>query len=107
MEENTILTIIVALIGLIGSGAIWDFFDKRAKAKDKIDNFINDDCRKRIEKLEELLEKAAKEKDTMRQEILKLSKLVSELSMKVKFLEEENNDLISGELVRPFKVKKN
>jgi len=105
--ENTVLTIIVTLLGLLGSGAAWKYYEKRAIAKDKIDNFINEDCRKRIEKLEQLLERSAKEKDNMRDEILKLSKLVSELSMKVRFLEEENKDLITGDIVRPNKVKKN
>lgn len=107
MEENTILTIIVTILGILGSGTAWKFYERRANAKDKVDNFINEDCRKRIEKLEQLLERSAKEKDNMRDEILKLSKLVSELSMKVKFLEEENNDLITGDIIRPHKVKKN
>lgn len=57
---------------------------------------MKDECRERIAKLEVLLEKSSKEKDEMRQEILKLTGEVSELRVKVDFLQKENDTLASN-----------
>jgi hypothetical protein len=55
--------------------------------KDKDDEFIRHDCKDRIAKLEALLQAAGKEKDEMRQTILKLTEQVAALSVKVDFLQ--------------------
>lgn len=57
---------------------------------------MKDECRERIAKLEVLLERSSKEKDDMRQEILKLTGEVSELRVKVDFLQKENDTLASN-----------
>jgi hypothetical protein len=54
--------------------------------KERDDEFIRHDCKDRIAKLEALLQAASKEKDEMRQTILKLTEQVSALTVKVEFL---------------------
>lgn len=93
MGTETIYTVIITALTLLGSASAWRFYDKRAVAKEKAENFMKDECRERIAKLEVLLEKSSKEKDDMRQEILKLTSQVSELRVKVEFLEKENKEL--------------
>lgn len=93
MGTETIYTVIITALTLLGSASAWRFYDKRAMAKEKAENFMKDECRERIAKLEVLLEKSSKEKDDMRQEILKLTSQVSELRVKVEFLEKENQEL--------------
>jgi hypothetical protein len=87
MDTNSIYTIFITIITVLGSASAWKFYEKRATIKERTDNFMKDECRERIAKLEVLLEKSAKEKDTMRDEILKLTANVSELRVKVEFLE--------------------
>ena len=93
MEVTSIYTAIITVVTVLGSASAWRFYEKRATAKEKSDNFMKDDCRERITKLEVLLEKSSVEKDQMRQEILKLTSQVSELRVKVEFLEKENKEL--------------
>lgn len=57
---------------------------------------MKDECRERIVKLEVLLERSSKEKDEMRQEILKLTGEVYELRVKVDFLQKENDTLAAN-----------
>jgi hypothetical protein len=55
--------------------------------KERDEEFIRHDCKDRIAKLEALLQAASKEKDEMRQTILKLTEQVAALSVKVDFLQ--------------------
>jgi len=58
------------------------------------EDYIKDDCARRIDRLEALLEKSSKEKDELREKILELTKDVAELTIKVKYLEMENKRLL-------------
>jgi TolA-binding protein len=93
MGTETIYTVIITALTLLGSASAWRYYDRRAMAKEKAENFMKDECRERIAKLEVLLEKSSKEKDDMREQILKLTSQVSELRVKVEFLEKENQEL--------------
>ena len=93
MEENTIATVLITAITVLGSASAWRFYEKREERKRTEDNFIREDCRDRIAKLEVLLLKSSEEKDQMRDTILKLVEQVSALTVKVQFLEEENKTL--------------
>ena len=64
--------------------------------KERDEEFIRHDCKDRITKLEALLQAASKEKDEMRQEILKLTSEVSELRVKVDFFQKENDNLAAN-----------
>lgn len=93
MDTNSIYTVLITVITVLGSASAWKYYEKRAMNKERTESFMKDECRERIAKLEVLLEKSAMEKDQMRGEILKLTSLVSELKVKIEFLERENNEL--------------
>jgi predicted nuclease with TOPRIM domain len=61
--------------------------------RERDDDFIRHDCKDRISKLEALLEDSSKEKDELRNLILKLTSEVAELRTKVDFLSQENTKL--------------
>ena len=63
-------------------------------SKERTENFMKDDCRERISKLELLLEKSSLEKNEMRDKILELTREVAELRVKVEFLEDKNKELL-------------
>ena len=100
MDSTTeILTIIG---GVLGTAGLWKFAEARMKlkAEQKKDEEKNsdgiqyrDDLKKRVTKLEELLSKSAKEKNELRDSVLKLTEEVSALRIKVEFLEKENERL--------------
>ena len=94
MEAQSIYAVLITLITVLGSAGAWRFYERRAEAKQADDDFIREDCTKRIDKLEKLLEKSSEEKDDMREKILELTKDLAELSIKVKYLEMENKRLL-------------
>jgi uncharacterized coiled-coil protein SlyX len=98
--ENIYSVLITAITILGGTGA-WRFYEKRAMARERDDEFIRHDCKDRIAKLEALLAQSSKEKDDLRNMVLALTKEVAALSVKVEYLTKENE-----ELQRKNKVKK-
>ena len=94
MHAESIYAVIITLITVLGSAGAWRYYEKRAQNKKEEDDFIKDDCAKRIDKLEALLEKSSAEKDELREKILDLTKDVAELTIKVKYLEMENKRLL-------------
>lgn len=93
MEATTIYTVLVTLITFIFSASAWKYYENRALNKERSENFLKDDCRERIMKMEILLERSSQEKEEMRSEILRLTAEVHELRVKVDFLEKENEGL--------------
>lgn len=96
MDTNSISTVLITAITVLGSARAWSYYEKRALLKERTDNYMKDDCRDRIVKLEQLLEKSSTEKDEMRSTILNLSSQVAELRVKVEYLESENDELIKA-----------
>jgi len=94
MQQDTIYTVLVTLVTVLGGGSAWRYYEKRAMRKERDEEFIRHDCKDRISKLEILLESSSKEKDEMRATILKLTEQVSALAVKVEFLQKENNELM-------------
>lgn len=94
MNMESIYAIIITLITVLGSAGAWRYYEKRAENKREEENYIKDDCNKRIDKLEDLLEKGSEEKDELRSKILDLTKSVAELTIKVRYLEMENKRLL-------------
>ncbi len=90
--EN-IYSVLIAVVTMLGSAAAFRFYEKRAMHKERDEEFIRHDCRDRIAKLEALLLESSKEKDTLRNMVLDLTKQVSALAVKVEFLTKENEDL--------------
>lgn len=94
MDSNSLYTVLITVITVLGSASAWRYYEKRAMRKERSEDFMKDDCRERISKLEQLLEKSSTEKDDMRSKILDLTREVAELRVKVEFLEDKNKELI-------------
>jgi len=95
MDNSSIWAVMITAITVLGSTSGWRYWEKRAMRKEKDEDFMKNDCRDRIIKLETLLSDGSKEKDEMRQLILQLTEKVAALSVKVEFLQKENNELHS------------
>jgi peptidoglycan hydrolase CwlO-like protein len=93
-DQVSIWTVVVTIVTVLGSASAWRYYEKRAIRKEKDDEFVRHDCRDRISKLEALLEESSKEKDEMRKTILVLTEKVSALTVKVEFLQKENNSFL-------------
>ena len=96
MEIQSFYTVIITAITVLGSAGAWRFYEKKADTKRDDENFMKFDCRERIAKLEVLLQRSSEEKDEMRHTILELTKEVAELSVKVRYLEDEKTKLIEA-----------
>ena len=97
---DNISTVIVTVVTVLFSAGAWKFYEARMqlKAKDNQDNrndqnMYRDDLRERVKRLEQLLQESSEEKDEMRGQILELTQEVSELRVKVLYLEKENERL--------------
>jgi len=93
MDINSFYTVLITTITVLGSASAWRFYEKRAMRKERSEDYMKDECRERIAKLEVLLERSAAEKDEMRNKILELTREVAELRVKVEFLEDKNKEL--------------
>lgn len=93
MEADTIWTVMVTAITVLGSTSAWRFYERRASKRERDEEFIRRDCSDRIAKLEALLAVSSREKDEMRTTILHLTEQVAALAVKVEFLQRENNEL--------------
>ena len=100
MGQESFWTVLVTAVTVLGSASAWRFYEKRADRKERDDDFIRNDCRDRIAKLEVLLVDSSQEKDSMRKTILELTEKVAQLTVKVEFLQKENNELMNTMLKR-------
>jgi len=83
---DSIYTVLIAAITVLGSAAAFRYYEKRAIRKERDDDFIRHDCKDRISKLEALLKESSHEKEELREMVLELSKEVASLRTKVEFL---------------------
>ena len=99
---ETIQQILITVGAIAGSTVFWSFMSERLKAKAEArkDKYkqddgmqYRDDLKSRVRNLEDLLAKSSEEKDELRDTVLELTAKVSELSVKVEFLEKENERL--------------
>jgi predicted nuclease with TOPRIM domain len=93
MENSNLWTVLITAITVLGSTSAFRYYERRALHKERDDEFIRHDCKDRISKLEALLEESAREKDDLRNLILKLTSEVAELRTKVDYLTLENGKL--------------
>jgi len=94
MQTESLYAVFITLVTVLGSAGAWRYYEKRAQDKKDEDDFIKDDCARRIDRLEQLLERSSREKDDLREKILELTKDLAELTIKVKYLEMENRRLL-------------
>jgi hypothetical protein len=88
--DSNIWSVLVTAITVLGGTTAFRYYEKRAVHRERDDDFIRHDCKDRISKLEALLEASSKEKDELRNLVLKLTSEVAELRVKVDFLSTEN-----------------
>lgn len=91
MDVNNIWTVLVTLITTLSGTTAFRYYEKRASKREKDEDFIRNDCKDRISKLEALLVAAAKEKDEMRTQILELVSEVASLRTELKFISDQKN----------------
>jgi hypothetical protein len=101
MDMTPLYTVLGTALTVLGSASAWRYYEKRAMAKEKDEDFIRHDCKDRIAKLEALLANSSKEKDEMRLMILDLTRQVTELRVTVDFLRMENDKLVK----KPLRTK--
>ena len=94
METNNICSVLITAVTVLSGTQAFRYYEKRAMNRERDDDFIRHDCKDRISKLETLLESAGKEKDSLRDLVLKLTSEVAELRVKVEFLTTENKKLV-------------
>jgi predicted RNase H-like nuclease (RuvC/YqgF family) len=88
--ENNIYAVLIALIaGLTGSQA-WTFFTRKSEAKREQEYSYRTECKYRIDKLEDELQKSEQDNSNLRQSILELSILVAELKTRLELLEKKS-----------------
>jgi hypothetical protein len=85
MESNNVWTVLITALTVLGGSQAFRYYEKRALYREKDDDFIRHDCKDRISKLEALLEASSREKDELRNIVLKLTSEVAELRVKVEF----------------------
>ena len=97
---DQVVTIILAVVGALGSTQAWAFWQRRQELKrqDKIerkqdDRAYQDDLRDRVAVLEGKLQDAHDERDELLRELRKLSEICSALKVEVEFLRKENLNL--------------
>ena len=95
MNQDSMWTVLITVVTVLTSASAWRFYEKRAIRKERDEEFIRNDCKDRLTKMETLLESSSREKDDMRATILKLTEQVAALAIKVEFLQRENSDLIN------------
>lgn len=93
METESMWTVIMTAITVLGSTSAWRYYERRALKRERDEEVIRKDCTDRISKLEVLLSESSKEKDEMRKTILRLTEQVAALAVKVEFLQKENSEL--------------
>jgi predicted RNase H-like nuclease (RuvC/YqgF family) len=87
---DNVWSVLITAITVLGGTTAFRFYEKRSMHRERDEDFIRHDCKDRISKLEALLEESSKEKDELRNLILKLTSEVAELRTKVDFLSQEN-----------------
>ncbi len=67
MDVNSFYTVLITTITVLGSASAWRYYEKRAMRKEKSEDYMKDECRERIAKLEVLITLVYVEhKDTLR-----------------------------------------
>ena len=87
-------SVLITIITVLGGSTIWTLLERKARLRERDAEFIRNDCRDRIAKLEALLKDSAEEKDELRELVLRLTSEVAELRVKVEFLTQENEVLV-------------
>ena len=89
MDQNSVYTVLITIVTVLSSASAWRYYEKRAENKEKTENYIKEELKMRITKLETSLEKELKDKTDLNAEILHLTSELFSLRTKCEFLEKE------------------
>lgn len=99
-NTDNLTTILISIFTVLFSAGAWKFYESKLKIESEIhrdekneQTMYRDDLKDRVKKLEDSLTESFNKEDIMRDQILTLSQEVSELRVKVSFLEKENERL--------------
>jgi chromosome segregation ATPase len=87
MEDTNIFAVIIALIAGLTSASGWNFYQRRAEVKREEAYTYRNECKYRIDKLEDELNKAEQENAELSKRILELSILVAQLTTRIELME--------------------
>lgn len=93
--DSSVWTVLVTIVTVLGSASAWRFYEKRALRRERDEDYLRLDFKDRILKLEALLDESSREKEEMRNTILRLTEQVGQLSIKVEYLQKENTQLLN------------
>lgn len=100
MDQESISTVVVTAITVLGSTAAWNFYEKRLllrakeeRERDRERSEYKDDLRERVAVLESKLEKSETDKKQLQTEVVRLVERISALSVEVEYLRKENTSL--------------
>jgi uncharacterized protein HemX len=102
MGTEQIVTIIIAIIGTLGGGAAWNYYQRRldkAEAEElrqeRQEHMYRDDLRERVAILETRLDDSLKERDKLMKELRELTEQIASMRVEVRYLKQENERLKS------------
>lgn len=100
MESIDIITLLTALIGVLGGGAAWQYYQKRLEVKSQSQDKQHDrelayrgDLQERVAVLETKLEESRAQRDDLMDKLRLLSEETAALRVEVKYLREERQSL--------------
>lgn len=100
IENDSISTIVITLLTVLGSAGAWKYYESKLKFKHKITDrnaeeyvLFREDLRDRVARLEKKLAEAYKEKEELQKQILELKTQLTEYMVRLEYLEKENTKL--------------
>ena len=93
MEQNDIITLLIAVIGTLGGASAWQYYQKRLEIRTTQEekrhgeqHIYRDDLRERVAVLEHRLEDERKERDELMEKFTKLAEETAALRVEVQSL---------------------
>ncbi len=112
MEQNDIITLLIAVVGTLGGASAWQFYQKRLEIKAVADekekeqvHLYRDDLRERVAVLEAKLDSSRNERDELLEKLRVLAEETAALRVEVQYLREEREKLAA--LVEKLSGKNN
>lgn len=100
IENDSLATIVITLLTVLGSAGAWKYYEYKLKLKHKADErkteehvLFREDLRERIARLEKKLAEKDKEKDELQKQIMDLTAQLTEYKIRLEYLEKENKKL--------------
>jgi len=90
MEDTNIFSVLIAVVTGITGTAGWQFWQRKLELKREQEYSYRTECKYRIDKLEDELQKSELDNSNLRQSILELSILVAELKTRLELLEKKS-----------------